>query len=103
MNTSFKEVNEEEIKDDIKEDIKKKSDNKEDIEEDINNKKKPTIKTFAEARKRRNKKKKMINGNINSNRLKIMQINKGNSPILNKFNEIKDMICEKNPDILVIN
>ena len=53
--------------------------------------------------KERNKKIKIENGNINSNKLKILLWNKANSNIMNRINEIRDIAIERKPDIIIIN
>ena len=52
--------------------------------------------------KKRNKLVKAINGNINRS-LKIISWNKGNSYIKNSIDDIRQIILEQKPDILVLN
>ena len=55
------------------------------------------------SRKKMNKEIKIKNGNIIKNGIKIIQWNKGSSAILNKINEIRDIIEKKRPEIFIIN
>ena len=53
-------------------------------------------------RKRRNKKIKIKNGNINTNNIKIVLWNKGSSNMSAKMNDIKEIISKQRPQVLII-
>ena len=54
-------------------------------------------------RKRMNRIQKAYNGNINGNSIKILSWNKSGFNILNKMNEIKEIITTHKPHILYVN
>ena len=53
-------------------------------------------------RKKRNKIKRSINGNIR-NTFKILQWNKGDFQLISKIEEIKTILKDRKPDVLVVN
>ena len=74
----------------------------------MKNKKKLKIQNYKKklyklSHKKRNKEKKIENGNIIRNKIKIIQWNKGSKMIMNCMNELKDLIENMKPDILIIN
>ena len=94
-------------KNNVKNNVNEKEDNEDnnenlddDSKEDIKTK---TIKTHSISNKKRNKRIKIKNGNINNNRIKIVQWNKGSCKILNGMIEIREIIKNRKPDVFIIN
>ncbi len=59
-------------------------------------------KKWMVSHKKINKSKKIINRNIQNN-LRVIQWNKGSANIMNQINEIKDIIKENKPEVLILN